>query len=703
MGAKIDLVETIEGSDPKNLVLFTTFKFNHLFFENNIFKHFKDKTHPIVLADYSEYQGRMGEIKTSRYAGRKYYLHYAKCKGVFHPKVFLSVSEKEVTCIIGSNNLTREGYTNNAELVVPMMINLEDPSTNYLLDDLSDFLECLSERVDSQPHQKILRDIKARITRPKGGRTGNVWLIHSMKRPIMDQILEIINEPIECIEVFAPFYSHDVNFFNKMKQVSPRVRLVIQQNKTSISTDVIRQDNKVSFSKIDVENDRYMHAKLFTLKTNTHNYFVIGSANFTSNALSTTDNVEMVVLQRTSTSLDEVLADIGDISEISPDAVKGVERTIEAPSQEIAYYIIQAEKVNNTLEVLLSLIPEGDVRVLVNGETKNWTYRKVGNSIIFDIPDDEEVLFNRSVGIQMETYGTSTVERSDSMLVHNSAFFSDEFNLLNSLKPSEANWLYRVLLKLSKMKDFGLYIRILDELDETALINGGFEKAARSLNIKKVLNTNIQLERLDQPTRLGEFINRTISRHSKRIARATANHEINAPWEVASSFILINKLILFAVTRGYLPKGTSEMEFLKDIKIQLESFFKDYSGYYDVIWSDDYRLNERPKLKYHVAILVYLIDYLQQRSPIFRPDPRFGYSPLLRVFHESNISTLRRVLNREGVRLEANILQKHIEEYLEVCSLPVIFNSTQLVFELNQLIINTNPLLINKCPSIELT
>jgi phosphatidylserine/phosphatidylglycerophosphate/cardiolipin synthase-like enzyme len=157
MSNQIDLIEEINKIPPQCPTLFTTFTYSQDFFEREVFPRFKDKSYPLILIDQNEYQKSIKEFRKSKFAERKYFVEQIKCKNIFHPKILLAISDEKIWFFIGSNNLTYDGYLRNAELVVPIIIDLNDSSGLNLIPQIKQILDSLKKLIKSTFHQEAIR------------------------------------------------------------------------------------------------------------------------------------------------------------------------------------------------------------------------------------------------------------------------------------------------------------------------------------------------------------------------------------------------------------------------------------------------------------------------------------------------------------------------------------------------------------------
>lgn len=206
-------LEKIKDIDPKSHVFITTYQFDPDFFEKQIFSHFKQQSFPLICVDSGEYEGKIKAFMEVKSAGRGYFVEKISCPHIFHPKLFLSISDKEIFLLIGSNNLTRQGYTTNAEIVTPVWIDLESLEHGYLLDDLKVFLQKLYDSIASVQFKEDLLSIIKLIPHQENQQRREAWILNNISEiSLFQQILDIINEPVTKIHVISPFLFSPVSF-----------------------------------------------------------------------------------------------------------------------------------------------------------------------------------------------------------------------------------------------------------------------------------------------------------------------------------------------------------------------------------------------------------------------------------------------------------------------------------------------------------
>ena len=113
----INLLDTIDSQTNNDLIIFTTFTFDPIFFDAYILRKLK-KNNPkatiIILMDFNLYSRLKDEF--TEVTGKEYVLLPIHSKQVFHSKIFMFISEAKKQTILGSHNLTLSGIAQNLEL-----------------------------------------------------------------------------------------------------------------------------------------------------------------------------------------------------------------------------------------------------------------------------------------------------------------------------------------------------------------------------------------------------------------------------------------------------------------------------------------------------------------------------------------------------------------------------------------------------------
>ena len=206
-----------------------------------------------------------------------------------------------------------------------------------------------------------------------------------------------------------------------------------------------------------------------------------------------------------------------------------------------------------------------------------------------------------------------------------------------------------------KLSNFSEYFSIITELDNRNVFTDKTDPAAfaRFPLKKEVNNPNAQLK---------EFFDSLISRHQKRVTRVIKNRDCSNPLSAINSFILTNKLVIYSIVNDI-----ELIQKLTHVKKNLEDFFNEKNCFLFLIPSKYLpELLKESQMKYHTAMLVFIIDYLQKQSKEFEPDNRLGYNPVKEVFEISTVTSLIQMISFENNIFERDIFEELIDQYAEI-------------------------------------
>src|SRR4030067_2594028 len=304
----VDLIDEIWKIQPYSRVLFTTFKYNQYFFEKHVFTHFRGKSLPLLLVDYTEYQNSLRESGASKLTGIRYSIDSVLVSnGTFHPKIVVACSDKEIKLIVSSANLTHAGFSKNAEICSVATIPFDKRNDFPILYHACDFLIELQKYIESKPHRQNIETLVDKIDlNPQRTTFENkgTFLFHNLKEPILEQTKKIIPDEVVKITVISPFFSQELALYEKVaNDFTDNVEFIVQPKNNNLPVGILENwkfASKLRCSSIAFKDNRALHGKMILFQTKSEVYALTGSANFTEKALmfSTTNggNVKVVLL-----------------------------------------------------------------------------------------------------------------------------------------------------------------------------------------------------------------------------------------------------------------------------------------------------------------------------------------------------------------------------------------------------------------------
>jgi len=297
----------IRSTRKQRYAIVATFNGDLRFFERSVYRRL-NAYHTLVLMDAGWYDQMMGGFTSGagpRYAGIRYSVEPVYVKdGVFHPKFVLVLSDNRAHLLLGSGNLGESGYMRNAEVFTRLEASKIEgkplDEAGRIVVELCSFLKHLvdagmvlgegAQFIDSAIAQwtgaELEGDLKA---------SRSTWLLHSLTRPILDQVADRIGaQPVETIAIVSRYFGSDFALFDRvMDRFSCQdIHLYVQPKVSELPVErvwdwpgrVNVQLHELGFFTGD-DRSRDLHAKLIIWKTQSGAYCLSGSPNFTQAAL----------------------------------------------------------------------------------------------------------------------------------------------------------------------------------------------------------------------------------------------------------------------------------------------------------------------------------------------------------------------------------------------------------------------------------
>lgn len=264
------------------LAIFTTYSFDHIFFENVLMREIRQNNPGILIIVLVDSQHYPKSFEFTESTGVEYLLLPIP-NMLFHPKVFLFLSDKKGLAYIGSHNLTLSGITHNLELT----FRTEDRS---LIHDIINFFMLLFAQIfeEGSPLIETLKKFESRWKISPEKKTKN-RLIHNLDGPILKKAIDLLMKEFHQVSkvlVFAPFYSNERKLLKYIhtKLKAKNIDVCIQRNNHDLDVDSICDLSFVSLKEVISKEKRRIHSK-FLLFFGEKSFALIGSPNFTEPAL----------------------------------------------------------------------------------------------------------------------------------------------------------------------------------------------------------------------------------------------------------------------------------------------------------------------------------------------------------------------------------------------------------------------------------
>jgi len=289
------------GDRKYHSVFMTTYAFDFVFFETTMMRQLK-ANHLIninVLVDNNQLHGSLGfTTGSAKGISRGYSIAGIEGTGVFHPKLFIFIGNKEGAVIIGSGNITASGFGRNMEIWGAFHIDgPEDPKAGLFMQSW----EYIKARIRSIPgftNQRVLfaeanapwlREIKPSAEFVILDNSERIAVLFNDKsKGIGEKLKDHIVDTIKRITIVSPFYDKKLDLIKKLQQQFnvKEIHLVMPTSGELLPEKVPDNlKNIISFSRWEdlfKEDYRRLHAKLLHLESNGGDeYLIFGSANAT--------------------------------------------------------------------------------------------------------------------------------------------------------------------------------------------------------------------------------------------------------------------------------------------------------------------------------------------------------------------------------------------------------------------------------------
>ena len=293
-----------------------TYSLEPQFFEDVILKIFeqKDAKKILLMVDSRHLEDT---FSVARDAGVMYLIEPISLKHDFHPKFIFMTSEETGRLLIGSTNLTRNGMLRDGDMFTLIDYDLakEYPDITSVFAEMKDFLVSLSQKgfIRSRNHEEqILKSFDVpwlTDIEPLKGRYRRIRLFHSVRRPILSQVKDILNkEEVTEIVLVSPFFDLKGRVLRYLvNNFCDTIHLYVQPDRVlnfPIRTirKLKREGNDISVYKLAFKDDinRFIHAKIILFETDKGSYCLTGSSNATAAGLlssSRRGNIELCLLR----------------------------------------------------------------------------------------------------------------------------------------------------------------------------------------------------------------------------------------------------------------------------------------------------------------------------------------------------------------------------------------------------------------------
>ena len=313
--------------------LFTTYALSLSFFESVVLHRLRKVgcREIWVVVDAQGYRSSLMERRTQGVGLEYRLIPVALPRGVFHPKCTYLTSADGDLLMVGSGNLTFGGYGRNVE-VLDLASSDQTPGLFWQFAAFLDALAARSDFIDPDPSWLTrfagLAD-KAGAIAGGGDSPAGPWLLHSVSRSVLDQLVERVSAagtPAR-IDILSPFHDPKGEVVQRLAERTqcPRIAVGLPPNLEEETTFPFAAATDwpcvVEAVRPNLEEPkRPLHAKWIGLTMGGTDFVLTGSVNATSKSLGSIDNIEVSLLR--------ALPSVGDMATWAGAAVPGTTKVL---------------------------------------------------------------------------------------------------------------------------------------------------------------------------------------------------------------------------------------------------------------------------------------------------------------------------------------------------------------------------------------
>jgi hypothetical protein len=289
-----------------------TYGANLEFFERDIWRHLSSIGNCVVLADDRMLADAWGKPEgvDARHVNISYVVAPIRNVGAAHAKMILLTSPTQGRLLVGSGNLSMDGYASQGEQFCRYEVTPEDRSQLGAFHSAKAFLEGLLARgyVDPIASRHVEQAWASAPWMYASSTDDDNPVRDNLEVPLIDQLIEAVGaDPVDELIAFAPFYDQSAGALRQLiDRLRPaRVEVLVQRNETSVDPQALEQvlsDHGAARVRA-VEAERsgtYLHAKFVLVNQRSRTVCLAGSPNLSLVALCQADpagNLELASLQ----------------------------------------------------------------------------------------------------------------------------------------------------------------------------------------------------------------------------------------------------------------------------------------------------------------------------------------------------------------------------------------------------------------------
>ncbi|WP_426169691.1 hypothetical protein [Sandarakinorhabdus sp. DWP1-3-1] len=297
----VDFLEFLKKAKGK-FAFVATYEFDPHFFERRILATPAfDGALVLVFVDNDRYRDILENGRQGQGFDRNYFvIPISMARGVFHPKLYLSIGDKKMIASVGSNNCTSAGTGHNFELISTLESSSGDDRNGNAELIASIFRQFQRYAQEAGPVSKWLKKAvfdQAEVAYPWLTETAvagqDIEFVSSHAGPLWPQIVaRLANMDVRKITMLAPYFDKNLSMVELIRERWPTatIQIVSQSGYSNLPVErfvALRNTlgNLELISATPQKAGRKMHAKALAFQTPERTYWLAGSANMSNAAL----------------------------------------------------------------------------------------------------------------------------------------------------------------------------------------------------------------------------------------------------------------------------------------------------------------------------------------------------------------------------------------------------------------------------------
>ena len=286
---RINILDVLRKSKKYDIALMTTFNFEISFFERNVLNKLYDNgiRKVSLFVDNKEYLKAIEETELS-YIGKRYIVTPVIMNSSFHPKVILLLGKTKARLIVGSWNLTTNGYFINNEVGNCFDYDENHPENLSLIKRAMDFFLEINNSTDKRDSRLIESITNYPYYNLNNDVSNDTYFLSNMSESIIEQVKNRIEGKVNTIDIAVPYYDNELTGLRYIEELYPnnKINLFIQNERNTFPEKYAKNYSINIYNQFsDNKSYHFYHGKVIRFNTDNRSYILYGSANCTQAAL----------------------------------------------------------------------------------------------------------------------------------------------------------------------------------------------------------------------------------------------------------------------------------------------------------------------------------------------------------------------------------------------------------------------------------